>query len=57
MVRLQTLTVAERIRSKFETLTRAERQIANTMMENYPVSGLGSITAIADSSNASTATT
>ena len=56
MVRLQTLTVAERIRSKFETLTRAERQIANTMMENYPVSGLGSITAIADSSNASTAT-
>ena len=56
MVRPQTLTVAERIRSKFETLTRAERQIANTMMENYPVSGLGSITAIADSSNASTAT-
>lgn len=50
------LTVAERIRSKFEVLTRAERQLANAMLENYPVSGLGSITAVADSSGVSTPT-
>jgi len=49
-------TVAERIRSKFETLTRAERQLANVMLENYPVSGLGSITAIAEQSGVSTPT-
>lgn len=49
-------TVAERIRSHFENLTRAERQLANAMLENYPVSGLGSITAIAETSNVSTPT-
>ncbi|MBZ0216690.1 MAG: MurR/RpiR family transcriptional regulator [Fimbriimonadaceae bacterium] len=50
------LTVAERIRSKFESLTRAERQLANAMLENYPVSGLGSITVVAESSGVSTPT-
>ncbi len=50
------LTVAERIRSKFEQLTRAERQLANAMLENYPVSGLGSITAVAEASDVSTPT-
>ena len=50
------LTVAERIRSKFERLTRAERQLANAIMENYPVSGLGSITTIAEASDVSTPT-
>jgi len=48
--------VAERIRERFNGLTRAERQLANAMMENYPVSGLGSITAIADTSGVSTPT-
>jgi len=56
MTTLQDLTVAERIRSKFNELTRAERQLANTILENYPVSGLGSITAIADASDVSTPT-
>lgn len=50
------LTVAERIRSEFNSLTRAERQLANMLLENYPVSGLGSITAIAEASDVSTAT-
>jgi len=50
------LTVAERIRSEFNSLTRAERQLANVLLENYPVSGLGSITAIAEASDVSTAT-
>jgi DNA-binding MurR/RpiR family transcriptional regulator len=52
----QHLTVAERIRSLFERLTRAERQLANLMLENYPVSGLGSITALAEGSGVSTPT-
>lgn len=52
----QELTVAERVRSQFGTLTRAERQFANILVENYPVSGLGSITAIAEASGVSTAT-
>jgi DNA-binding MurR/RpiR family transcriptional regulator len=52
----QDLTVAERIRGKFENLTRAERQLANVMLDNYPVSGLGSITAIAEAAGVSTPT-
>ncbi len=52
----QDLTVAERIRSRFESLTRAERQLANAMLENYPVSGLGSITTVAEVSGVSTPT-
>lgn len=56
MIKAHNLTVAERIRSKFERLTRAERQLANAILENYPVSGLGSITAIAETSNVSTPT-
>lgn len=50
------LTVAERIRDRFEALTRAERQLANAMLQNYPVSGLGSITAVAETSGVSTPT-
>lgn len=50
------LTVAERIRSQFADLTRAERQLANLILENYPASGLGSITAVADASDVSTPT-
>ncbi len=50
------LSLAERIRSRFDNLTRAERQLANVMLENYPISGLGSITAIATRSDVSTPT-
>lgn len=49
-------TVAERIHGRFGSLTRAERQLANAMLENYPVSGLGSITVIAEASGVSTPT-
>ncbi len=49
-------TVAERIRSQFEDLTRAERQLANAILSNYPVSGLGSITAVAETSGVSSPT-
>ena len=50
------LTVAERIRDRFQELTRAERQLANAILANYPVSGLGSITALAETSGVSTPT-
>ncbi len=56
MGRRQDLTVAERIRSRFESLTRAERQLANAMLANYPVSGLGSITAVSETASVSTPT-
>ncbi len=49
-------TVAERIRARFARLTRAERQLANAMLENYPLSGLGSITAVAETSGVSAPT-
>ena len=56
MAKAQDLTVAELMRAKFEELTRAERQLANAMLENYPVSGLGSITTVAEISDVSTPT-
>ena len=56
MVRADDLTVAERIRSRFDDLTRAEKQLANAMLANYPVSGLGSITALAEAAEVSTPT-
>ena len=49
-------TVAERLQEAFDRMTRAERQLASVLRENYPVSGLGSITALAQSANVSTPT-
>lgn len=48
------LTIAERIRGQFEALTKSERRLAEVIMENYPVSGLGSITDIAKAAHVST---
>lgn len=41
------LTIAERIQSQLDTLTRAERQLAHAILENYPASGLGPLSALA----------
>ncbi len=49
-------TVAELIRAAFPDLTRAERQLADAILEDYPISGLGSITALSESSGVSTPT-
>ncbi len=49
-------TIAERLQTRVDTLTRAERQLADTIMENYPVSGLGSITTVAEKADVSTPT-
>lgn len=50
------LTVAERMRARFDDLTRAERQLASAMLANYPVTGLGSITLVAEAAEVSTPT-
>lgn len=49
-------TVSDVIRSQFGTLTRAEKQLAESLLDNYPVSGLGSITTIAENAGVSTPT-
>ncbi len=51
-----TETIAGIIRSRFNSLTRAERQLANSVLENYPVSGLGSVTVVAEAAGVSTPT-
>ncbi|WP_421706735.1 MurR/RpiR family transcriptional regulator [Algihabitans sp.] len=47
------LTVAERIRSRFASLTRAERQLADALLASYPVLGLDSIASVAEASGVS----
>ncbi len=49
-------SVADLIRDHFEGLTPTERRFANAMLENYPVSCLGSITAVAEAAGVSTPT-
>lgn len=51
-----TETIGERLQRSFDELTRAERQLANSILENYPVSGLGSITTVASNASVSTPT-
>ena len=51
-----TKTVSDVIRGQFESLTRAERQLADSLLDNYPVSGLGSITTVAENAGVSTPT-
>ncbi|PIB24718.1 RpiR family transcriptional regulator [Amylibacter kogurei] len=46
--------ISDRLTLHFDSLTRAERQLANVVMENYPVSGLGSITELAEKADVST---
>jgi len=41
------MTIAERIQDGLDTLTRAERQLAHSILENYPASGLGPLSALA----------
>ncbi|MGE4610909.1 MAG: MurR/RpiR family transcriptional regulator [Paracoccaceae bacterium] len=51
-----TTTIAEKLQSKFDSLTRAERQLTNSLLDNYPVSGLASITTVAQNADVSTPT-
>lgn len=49
-------TVAEIIQRRLPDMTRAERQLADAILGNYPMSGLGSITELAALADVSTPT-
>ena len=49
-------TISDRIQAKLDELTRAERQLALSILENYPVSGLGPLAALAKGANVSVPT-
>jgi DNA-binding MurR/RpiR family transcriptional regulator len=49
-------SVTDLLTEKFDSLTRAERQLAGSLQENYPVSGLGSITNVASKAGVSAPT-
>lgn len=51
-----TLTISDRIQHKLDDLTRAERQLAHSILENYPASGLGPLAALAKDANVSVPT-
>ena len=52
----QTQTISDRIQQKLDDLTRAERQLALSILENYPASGLGPLSALAKDANVSVPT-
>ncbi|MEO1745801.1 MAG: MurR/RpiR family transcriptional regulator [Pseudomonadota bacterium] len=53
---MSTKTIAEKLRLKGQDLTRSERQLSDVILSNYPVSGLGTITALAEAADVSTPT-
>lgn len=48
--------VSQRIMERFLSLTRAERQLANTMLENYPASSLGTVVSLSEAAGVSSPT-
>lgn len=50
------LTVQELLKERVSSLTRAEVQLSHVITQNYPVSGLGTITSIAETAGVSTPT-
>ena len=48
--------IEQQLRTGFDRLTRAERQLASHILRNYPVAALGSITALAKAAGVSTPT-
>ncbi len=50
------LTISDRIQNQLEDLTRAERQLAQSILENYPASGLGTLSALAKDAQVSVPT-
>ncbi len=51
-----TQTISDRIHEVLDGLTRAERQLALSVLENYPASGLGPLTALAKDAEVSVPT-
>ncbi len=52
----ETETIAEQIQSRMDGLTRAERQLAMSILQTYPASGLGTLTALASGAGVSVPT-
>ena len=50
------LTISDRIQKQLDDLTRAERQLAQSILENYPASGLGPLSALAKDAQVSVPT-
>lgn len=50
------LTISDRIQNQLDDLTRAERQLAQSILENYPASGLGTLSALAQDAKVSVPT-
>ncbi len=50
------LTISDRIQQEFDNLTRAERQLAHSILENYPASGLGPLSSLAKDAKVSVPT-
>ncbi len=55
-VNVSKAAVSERLKNQFNELTRAELQLADAILKNYPASALGSITSVAKKANVSTPT-
>ena len=49
-------TISEKLHSKRDALTRLERQLSDVILQNYPASGLGTITTLAEAADVSTPT-
>ena len=52
----ETLTISDRIQAKLDDMTRAERQLALSILENYPASGLGPLATLAKGAEVSVPT-
>lgn len=50
------MTISDRIQNKLDDLTRAERQLAHSILENYPGSGLGPLSTLAKGAKVSVPT-
>lgn len=50
------MTISDRIQAKLDDLTRAERQLAHSILENYPASGLGPLSTLARDAHVSVPT-
>lgn len=48
-----TQTISDLIQGKLDDLTRAERQLALSVLQNYPASGLGTLTSLAQNAGVS----
>lgn len=53
---VSTHTIAEKLHQRASELTRSERQLCDVILQNYPASGLGTITSLAQAAEVSTPT-